>query len=74
MNFPVVNIKNGLKINNNPLNFLTSLKVDSNTEGPTKFTVEFYGVLDDLDNIEEEPLYQFKDKKEYKSHRKYKSK
>lgn len=74
MGLPVVSIENGLRIDNKPLDFIRALKVDSNMDGPTLFKVEFYGILDGFDNIKSEPLYQFKDKKEYKPHRKYKSK
>lgn len=67
---------NGVLINGNRINCITSLNLESKVDGLTEVKLSFIATLDGLDNIVPEQLfYSFKEsddiKLPYKPHRKY---
>ena len=67
-----VSISNGLFIDGTRVDGLTDINIESSMKHVGEQDLNFYGIIDGLDNIQE--TYQFKEpEKTYKPNRKYKS-
>lgn len=74
MHLPILKLDNGLYIDGTRIDTVRTFKVDSKVDNFSEVTVSFLCQIDGLDNISHS-LYEFKkmNNKEYKPHRKYKS-
>lgn len=74
MYYPIVKLSNGLYIDGTRIDTIRVFKVDSSVDSFSEVTVSFLCQIDGLDNISHS-LYEFNktNNKEYKPHRKYKS-
>lgn len=67
-----VSINNGLFVDGTKINGLTDIDIKSSVDNVSEVTLNFYCIIDGLDNIQE--TYQFETpKKPYKPNRKYRS-